>query len=59
MPGWVAMALGIVVSVSLFSNQTKYVAPLPKAHPALGDPTLEVGFVVSALVYFAMKAVDA
>lgn len=49
--GWVAMALGIVVSVSLFSNQAKYLAPLPKAFPALGDLTFEVGFLVAAAVY--------
>ncbi len=51
MAGWVAMAVGMVVSISLFSNQAKYVAPLPKAHPALGDLTFEVGFVLAALVY--------
>ncbi len=49
--GVVAMALGMAVSIPLFSNQTKFVAYVPKHHPAIGDITFEVGFVVSALVY--------
>jgi NCS1 family nucleobase:cation symporter-1 len=52
--GPVAMAVGMAVSIALFSNQLKYVAPVPKAHPAVGDITFEVGFVVSALVYAAI-----
>ncbi len=57
MAGWVAMAVGIVVSVSLFSNQSKYLAPVPKAHPALGDLTFEVGFALAALGYFVLERV--
>jgi nucleobase:cation symporter-1, NCS1 family len=52
--GPVAMVVGMAVSIALFSNQLKYVAPVPKAHPAVGDITFEVGFVVSALVYAAI-----
>lgn len=57
--GWVAMAVGMVVSISLFSNQVKYVAPLPKAHPALGDLTFEVGFLLAALVYLGLTRAGA
>jgi NCS1 family nucleobase:cation symporter-1 len=49
--GVVAMAVGMAVSISLFSNQTEYVAPVPKHHPAVGDLTFEVGFVLAAALY--------
>jgi NCS1 family nucleobase:cation symporter-1 len=49
--GVVAMAVGMAVSIPLFSNQTEYVGPIPKHHPAVGDLTFEVGFLISALVY--------
>jgi nucleobase:cation symporter-1, NCS1 family len=52
--GPIAMLIGIVVSIWLFSNQTKYLAPIPKAHPAIGDITFEVGFVISAIAYFVL-----
>jgi NCS1 nucleoside transporter family len=49
--GVVAMAVGMVVSIWLFSNQSEYVGPAPSHWPSLGDITFEVGFVVSALLY--------
>ena len=49
--GWVAMGVAMVVSIWLFSDQTKYLAPIPKAHPGLGDITFEVGFVLAAVLY--------
>jgi NCS1 family nucleobase:cation symporter-1 len=52
--GPIAMLSGIVISIWLFSNQTKYLAPIPKAHPAIGDITFEVGFVIAAIVYYAL-----
>ncbi len=52
--GPIAMAVGAVVSIWLFSNQTKYLAPIPKAHPNVGDLTAEVGFVISALLYYLL-----
>jgi NCS1 family nucleobase:cation symporter-1 len=52
--GPIAMLTGIVISVWLFSNQTKYLGPVPKAHPAIGDVTFEVGFVISAVVYYVL-----
>jgi NCS1 family nucleobase:cation symporter-1 len=42
------------VSIWLFSNQSDYVGVLPKHHPAFGDLTFEVGFLLAALLYWAM-----
>jgi NCS1 family nucleobase:cation symporter-1 len=52
--GAVSMAVGIVLSVWLFSNQEQYVGIVPSHAPALGDITFEVGFVVAALLYAAL-----
>jgi len=52
--GVVAMAVGMAVSISLFSDQTKFVAYVPKHHPAFGDITFEVGFAVAAVIYTAL-----
>lgn len=49
--GVVAMAIGMGISIWLFSNQTEYVGLIAKAHPGIGDLTFEVGFVLSALFY--------
>lgn len=52
--GWAgaaAMAIAGGLSIWLFSNQTKYVGVIPKHHPAFGDLTFEVGFVLAALLY--------
>jgi NCS1 family nucleobase:cation symporter-1 len=49
--GAVAMAVGMVVSIWLFSNQSEYVGPVPSHWRGFGDFTFEVGFVVSALLY--------
>ncbi|GAA4605404.1 cytosine permease [Actinoallomurus liliacearum] len=52
--GPVAMAVGVVLSVWLFSNQQKYVGPVPKHVKSVGDIAFEVGFVISALVYLVL-----
>ncbi|HET7386275.1 MAG TPA: cytosine permease, partial [Nocardioidaceae bacterium] len=49
--GPIAMAVGIAVSIYLFSNQTEYIGKLPAAHPGLGDITFLVGFAVAAVLY--------
>jgi nucleobase:cation symporter-1, NCS1 family len=49
--GSAAMAIAIAVSIWLFANQTDYVGVVPKHHPAFGDLTFEVGFVLAALLY--------
>jgi hypothetical protein len=45
------MAIAIAVSIWLFANQTDYVGVVPKHHPAFGDLTFEVGFVLAAVLY--------
>ncbi|UQX88245.1 cytosine permease [Jatrophihabitans telluris] len=50
--GPISMALGIVLSIWLFSNQTKYHGVLVNNHPGLGDLTFEVGFLIAAVSYF-------
>ncbi|ETK35803.1 purine-cytosine permease family protein [Microbispora sp. ATCC PTA-5024] len=53
--GPVAMVVGVVLSVWLFSNQEQYVGLVPKRVPAVGDIAFEVGFLISAAVYLALK----
>ncbi len=55
--GAAAMAIGMAVSIVLFSDQTEYVGVIPKAHPGIGDLTFEVGFVLSAVLYAIFYAV--
>jgi NCS1 nucleoside transporter family len=55
--GPIAMIIGGVLSIYLFSDQTKYIGPVPTNHPALGDLTFEVGFVVAAVVYGVLYSV--
>jgi nucleobase:cation symporter-1, NCS1 family len=52
--GVVAMVVGMVISIWLFANQTDFHGYLASNHPALGDITFEVGFVLSALVYYLL-----
>ena len=52
--GPAAMALGGVVSVWLFSDQTKYQGLIAKHHPGIGDLTFEVGFAIAAAVYLVL-----
>jgi purine-cytosine permease-like protein len=55
--GPIAMALGMVISIWLFANQVKYTGLVPKHHPAFGDITFEVGFLISAVTYFVLVKV--
>src|SRR5579875_2958480 len=55
--GPVAMAIGMALSIWLFSNQTEYVGLVPKHVPSVGDLTFEVGFVVTAVVYLTWHAI--
>jgi NCS1 family nucleobase:cation symporter-1 len=52
--GPIAMLLGMVLSIWLFSDQEKYVGVVAKAHPAIGDLTPLVGFAIAAAVYYAL-----
>ncbi len=55
--GPVAMAVGAGVSIYLFSNQTEYLGVVPTHVPAVGDLTLEVGFLLSAVIYLGWHLV--
>jgi nucleobase:cation symporter-1, NCS1 family len=52
--GPVAFVLAAVVSILLFSNQTSYLAPVPKHFGGIGDLTPLVGFVLAAATYAAL-----
>ncbi|MHB1172733.1 MAG: purine-cytosine permease family protein [Lacisediminihabitans sp.] len=52
--GVVALVVGLVVSIVLFSNQSFYTGFVPKAWSAVGDLTIPVGFIVSAVVYYVV-----
>jgi NCS1 nucleoside transporter family len=55
--GVIAMFIGMAVSIWLFSNQTEYLGLVPKHHPAVGDITPFVGFVVSAVIYTLLRLI--
>jgi NCS1 family nucleobase:cation symporter-1 len=52
--GPIAMAVGMAISIPLFSDQLKFTGYFPKHHPKVGDLTFEVGFVVAAIVYYVL-----
>jgi len=52
--GSASMLIAMVISIWLFSNQTKYVGVVPSAHPKFGDLTFEVGFVIAAAIAFEL-----
>lgn len=49
--GPIAFVVATIVSVWLFSAQTRYVGPVPDAHPGVGDLTPVVGFLLAAGLY--------
>ncbi len=49
--GLIALAVGVPLSIVLFSNQTRFMGIVVKHHPAFGDITFAVGALVSGLVY--------
>jgi nucleobase:cation symporter-1, NCS1 family len=53
--GFVAMAVGLVVSVYLFSNNAIYLGKVPEANATVGDLTFIVGFVVSGALYLVFS----
>jgi purine-cytosine permease-like protein len=55
--GPVAMIVGMVFSIWLFSDQVKYTGTIAKAHPSIGDLTPFVGFVIAAVVYAVLFVV--
>ncbi len=53
--GAVSMLVGIAASVP-FWNQSLFLGPVPRAVPELGDLSFFVGFIVTAVVYYALSA---
>jgi NCS1 nucleoside transporter family len=54
--GPIAMAVGTAVSIWLFANQPpKLIGVIPTDHPAFGDITFEVGFVISLVLYAILR----
>jgi NCS1 nucleoside transporter family len=53
--GPVAMVIGAGVSIGLFSNQSRYIAVVPRHFPSAGDLTFEVGFVLTAVIYLTWR----
>ena len=52
--GLASFAIGIVVSVLLFSNQVKFVGLIARAVPQLGDITFFVGFLIAGGAYLVL-----
>jgi purine-cytosine permease-like protein len=52
--GITSMALGMIISIWLFSNQEKYHGYIVNHHPAVGDITFLVGFLIAAGVYLGL-----
>jgi len=53
--GFVAMAVGLVVSVWLFASTAIYVGYVAFNYPQYGDLTFIVGFVISAVLYYVFS----
>src|SRR6266851_3662335 len=53
--GFVAMAVGLVVSVWLFASTAIYVGYVAFNYPQFGDLTFVVGFVISAVLYYVFS----
>jgi hypothetical protein len=51
------MAIGMGVSIWLFSNQTEYVGVVPRHAGSVGDVTFEAGFVITAVIYLTWHAI--
>jgi NCS1 nucleoside transporter family len=55
--GPVAMAVGVGISIWLFSNQAKYIGVVPSHNGNFGDLTFEVGFVLTAAIYLTWRLI--
>src|SRR5438309_4536597 len=57
--GFAAMLIGLVVSVFLFGNvYGVWVGPIPNSNPGIGDITFFVGFLLTAVLYYAFQMVS-
>src|SRR5437660_518233 len=55
--GAAAMAIGLIVSVWLFSNNIIFTGLVPAANPGIGDITFIVGFLLTGVLYYAFNMV--
>jgi nucleobase:cation symporter-1, NCS1 family len=55
--GPVSMAVGVAVSIWLFSNQAKYTGVVPSHNGNFGDLTFEAGFLLTAVIYLVWRLV--
>jgi NCS1 family nucleobase:cation symporter-1 len=53
--GPIAMVVGLVVSIGLFSNQAKFLGLVVRHQSAIGDLTPVVGLLLAALLYAAIR----
>jgi nucleobase:cation symporter-1, NCS1 family len=53
--GPIAMAVGIAVSILLFSNQVDFTGFVARQVPGLGDIAFLVGFLLSAGLYALLR----
>jgi purine-cytosine permease-like protein len=53
-PGLLSFAIGLVVSVLLFSNQQRFVGYVARELPQLGDVTFYVGFLLAGACYLVL-----
>ncbi|MDQ2750389.1 MAG: cytosine permease [Actinomycetota bacterium] len=56
--GAIAMIVGMAISVWLFASQSYLQGLISSHHPALGDITFEVGFVLSGLLYYLLHTLS-
>ncbi len=54
--GPIAMLSGMLISILLFSNQTRFVGYIARQSSSFGDIAFEVGFLVAAAVYFVLRS---
>ena len=52
------MLAGIGLSIWLFSNQAEYAGVVPTHVPSVGDLTFEAGFLITAVIYLAWRAIE-
>ena len=50
--GFVAMAVGLFVSVWLFGSNSIWTGPIATAYPQIGDIAFIVGFVITGVLYY-------
>ena len=50
----IALVVGVVVSVGLFSNQMFFTGLVPRAVPEIGDIAFEVGILLAAGLYVVL-----